>query len=238
MYPHDNIFNIYYNIGKRLPFQVKRSEVGLQRSINWENRLSTKGRTFMVEKIEPKGKYGKAYGYSLEDNKLSEEYLTFYYPNYKAGEIVEIPCAGCGEWVLIDVPNVDMNEIFPVHLPEEIMPFGKFKGKSLQEIYEADPQYIFWLLDQDPYYRVDIPRLIGKEAKTDEEFKQICSEEYDRVVPQLTPHSKIKVGKYKGLSFEEVSLIDAKYIEWFLQNTNERIDYNSFCKLLELSKED
>lgn len=130
MYPHDNIFNIYYNIGKRLPFQVKRCEVGLQRSINWENRLSTKGRTFMVEKIEPKGIYGKAYGYSLEDNELSEEYLRFYYPNYKAGEIVEIPCAGCGEWVLIDVPNVDINEIFPLHLPEEIMPFGKYQRKQ------------------------------------------------------------------------------------------------------------
>ena len=231
MYPHDNIFNIYYNIGKRLPFQVKRCEVGLQRSINWGNRLSTKGRTFMVEKIEPKGKYGKAYGYSLEDNKLSEEYLRFYYPNYKAGEIVEIPCAGCGEWVLIDVPNVDINEIFPLHLPEEIMPFGKFKGKSLQEIYEAEPQYIFWLLDQDPYYIVDIPRLIGIAAKTNEEFKQICSEEYNRVFPKLTPHSIIKVGKYKGLSYEEVAAIDANYIKWFITNTNERVDYNSFQEI-------
>ena len=186
----------------------------------------------MVEKIEPKGRYGKAYGYSLEDNELSEEYLRFYYPNYKAGEIVEIPCAGCGEWVLIDVPNVDINEIFPLHLPEEIMPFGKFKGKSLQEIYEAEPQYIFWLLDQDPYYRVDIPRLIGIAAKTDEEFKQICSEEYNRVFPKLTPHSIIKVGKYKGLSYEEVAAIDANYIKWFLTNTNERVDYNSFQELV------
>ena len=25
MYPRDNIFNIYYNIGRRVPFQVKRS---------------------------------------------------------------------------------------------------------------------------------------------------------------------------------------------------------------------
>lgn len=32
MYPKDNVFNIYYNIGKRLPFQVKRSQIGLKGS--------------------------------------------------------------------------------------------------------------------------------------------------------------------------------------------------------------
>lgn len=231
MYPRDNIFNIYYNIGKRLPFQVKRCEIGLMRSINWEIRLSTRGRTFMVERIEPKGRYGKAYGYCLVDNELSEEYLRCYYPDYKAGEIVEIPCAGCGEWVLIDVPNVDLNEIFPMHQPEEIIPFGKYKGKSLQEIYDIDPKYIFWLLDQDPYYTVNIPKLIGVEAKTEEEFQQICLSEYDRLYPKLTAESIIKTGKYKDKSFAEVALDDPNYIDWFLANTKERIDYDSFYKL-------
>lgn len=32
MYPQDNIFKIYYNIGKRLPFQVKCSPRGLKGS--------------------------------------------------------------------------------------------------------------------------------------------------------------------------------------------------------------
>ena len=39
MYPHDNIFNIYYNIGKRTPFLVKRCELGLARSSSEERRI-------------------------------------------------------------------------------------------------------------------------------------------------------------------------------------------------------
>ena len=37
MYPHDNIFSIYYNIGKRTPFLVKRCELGLARSSSVAN---------------------------------------------------------------------------------------------------------------------------------------------------------------------------------------------------------
>jgi uncharacterized protein (DUF3820 family) len=134
-------------------------------------------------------------------------------------------------YMTIDVPNVDLNEIFPMHQPEEIIPFGKYKGKSLQEIYDIDPKYIFWLLDQDPYYTVNIPKLIGVEAKTEEEFQQICLSEYDRLYPKLTAESIIKTGNYKDKSFAEVALDDPNYIDWFLANTKERIDYDSFYKL-------
>ena len=40
-------------------------------------------------------------------------------------------CAGCGEWVLIDVPGVSLDEIFPIHKADEILMFGKYKGKTL-----------------------------------------------------------------------------------------------------------
>ena len=62
MYPHDNIFNIYYNIGKRTPFLVKRCELGLARSSSEERRIDpNRDRTFLVETVKPRGKYGKAY---------------------------------------------------------------------------------------------------------------------------------------------------------------------------------
>ena len=49
MYPHDNIFNIYYNIGKRTPFLVKRCELGLARSSSEERRIDpNRDRTFLV----------------------------------------------------------------------------------------------------------------------------------------------------------------------------------------------
>ena len=52
MYPQDNIFNIYYNIGRIVPFQVKRADRGFQALP--ENLYKPTGRTFMVEKVEPK----------------------------------------------------------------------------------------------------------------------------------------------------------------------------------------
>lgn len=130
MYPTDNIFNIYYNIGKRVPFQVKRT-----RNSDMDFRYNQKGRTFMVERVEPKGKYGKAFGYCLIDGIRDDNYMQEAYPNNNG----EIPCAGCGEWTLIDVPGVDIDEIFPVHKVDEILPFGKYKGKSIANVYKEDP---------------------------------------------------------------------------------------------------
>jgi hypothetical protein len=95
MYPHDNIFNIYYNIGKRTPFLVKRCELGLARSSSEERRIDPNlDRTFLVETVKPHGKYGKAYGKCFVNGKPDDTYRQECYPNIKDEEI---PCAGCGE---------------------------------------------------------------------------------------------------------------------------------------------
>ncbi len=133
MYPHDNIFNIYYNIGKRTPFLVKRCELGLARSSSEDRRIDpNRDRTFLVETVKPRGKYGKAYGKCFVNGKPDDSYRQECYPDIKDEEI---PCAGCGEWVLIDVPGVSLDEIFPIHKAEEVLQFGKYKGKSLGDIY-------------------------------------------------------------------------------------------------------
>lgn len=169
MYPKDNIFNIYYNIGKRTPFQVKRSPLGLKGSHDIGYRYSQEGKTFMVERVELKGKYGKAFGYCLMNGVRDDEYMKQAYPNNNG----EIPSAGCGEWVLIDVPGADMNEIFPIHTIDEILPFGKHKGKTIAEIYKEDPKYIFWLAESTPYYKIDLSALTGinpKDKQTPDKF--------------------------------------------------------------------
>ena len=135
MYPHDNIFNIYYNIGKRTPFLVKRCELGLVRSSSEERRIDpNQDRTFLVETVKPHGKYGKAYGKCFVNGKPDDSYRQECYPNIKDEEI---PCAGCGEWVLIDVPGVSFDEIFPIHKADEVLMFGKYKGKSLSDVYNC-----------------------------------------------------------------------------------------------------
>lgn len=155
MYPRDNVFQIYYNIGKRLPFQVKRSPRGLRGSQDENYRYSQEGRTFMVEKIKIQNKiYGTAYGYCMIDGVRDDN--NEYMQSYEKGTV---PCAGCGEWVLIDIPGVDMNEVFPIHQPDFILPFGKYKGKTLADIYKEDPKYVFWLANSDRYFRINFAAL-------------------------------------------------------------------------------
>lgn len=229
MYPHDNIFNIYYNIGKRTPFLVKRCELGLERSSSEERRIDpNRDRTFLVETVKPKGKYGKAYGKCFVDGKPDDTYRRECYPNIKDDEI---PCAGCGEWVLVDVPEVDMNEIFPVHKIDEILPFGMHKGKSIADIYKEDPKYIFWLLESDPYYKIDFTALTGIDFN-DEQAPEKFNNEINRVFPKTTIEDTISFGKYKGLTYKDIYEKDPKYIDWFLRNNQTlRIDRDSFMSL-------
>mgnify|MGYP002540555995 CR=1 FL=1 len=89
MYPHDNIFNIYYNIGKRTPFLVKRCELGLARSSSEERRIDpNRDRTFLVETVKPRGKYGKAYGKCFVNGKPDDSYRQECYPDIKDEEIL------------------------------------------------------------------------------------------------------------------------------------------------------
>ncbi len=154
MYPKDNVFNIYYNIGKRLPFQVKRSPVGLKGSRDIDYRYSQEGRTFMVERVEIRNRvYGTAYGYLMIDGVRDDN--NSYMENYEQGTV---PCAGCGEWVLIDIPGVNIDEVFPMHGPDFVFTFGKHKGETLLYVYKSDPEYLSWLA-QDKWFRIDFDAL-------------------------------------------------------------------------------
>lgn len=119
----------------------------------------------MVEKVEPKGKYGRAYGCCLVDNVRSDEYLKIYNPDYKIEDITEFPCAGCGAWGLIDVPGYSLDEIFPIHKADDILPFGKYRNMTFGEVYHKDAKYIYWLMKTDPNFKVDILGILGVTPK-------------------------------------------------------------------------
>ncbi len=115
----------------------------------------------------------------------------------------EIPRAGCGEWVLIDVPGVSLDEIFPIHKVNDILMFGKYKGKSLIDIYKIDYQYLYWLTKADRFFRIDF-----------EELKRL----YPNAEKTLnTPISEriIDFGKYKGKQFGDIK-DDVSYLEWLI----------------------
>ncbi|MBR5030416.1 MAG: hypothetical protein IKX63_04865 [Muribaculaceae bacterium] len=222
MYPRDNVFQIYYNIGKRLPFQVKRSPMGTKGSYNEEYRYSKEGRTFMVESVKIHNRiYGEAYGYMMIDGIRVDNDL--YMEEYNG----TIPSAGSGEWVLIDVPGVNLNEIFPVHDPDFVVPFGKYKGKTLEEIYKIDPQYVFWLDETDRYFHINFKALAGIDPNAPDIEKQ-AQKEIDRVFPKTKLDDIIPFGKYKGKTFRELGEIDLKYLVWFTKNTTLDFDKDSF----------
>lgn len=235
MYPSDNIFSIYYNIGKRTPFLVKRCEIGLARSSSEERRMDpNRDRTFLVETVKPRGKYGKAYGKCFMDGKPDDSYRQECYSNIKDDEI---PCAGCGEWVLLDVPGVDMNEIFPIRHTDYVIKFGKHKGKTIKEIYSQDPKYIFWLMERDHYFRVDFDQLLNIQENTSDR-ERIILDEINRVFPKTTPDDVISFGKYKGKTFREIFATDSSYIDWFLRNNQTLdIDVNAFVSMMRINGE-
>lgn len=201
MYPRDNIFSIYYNIGKRTPFLVKRCVEGLACSSSWERRLDpNQDRTFLVEQVKPRGKYGKAYGKCLVDGKPDDTYRKECYPHITDDEI---PCAGCGEWVLVDVPGVSLYEIFPTHKADEVLGFGKYKGKSIGEVYKEDSQYLSWLTSQDIYYKIDFEELERLYPKYEEKTETAIMEK------------EINFGKYKGKKYGDIKG-DVGYLEWLL----------------------
>lgn len=213
MYPHDNIFNIYYNIGKRTPFLVKRCELGLARSSSEARRIDpNQDRTFLVETVKPRGKYGKAYGKCFVDGKPDDTYRQECYPEIKDEEI---PCAGCGAWVLIDVPGTSLDELFPIHKANDILMFGKYKGKSFGEIYEIDSQYLHWLETTDRLFRIDFDELKQLYPNTESPIDKPIGE---RIV---------NFGKYKGVRFNEIKN-DVSYLEWLVSVNKISIeDFNS-----------
>jgi hypothetical protein len=60
---------------------------------------------------------------------------------------------------LIDVPGVSFDEIFPIHKADEVLMFGKYKGKSFGEVYKIDPQYLYWLETTDRLFKIDFEEL-------------------------------------------------------------------------------
>lgn len=134
------------------------------------------------------------------DGKPDDSYRQECYPNIKDEEI---PCAGCGEWVLIDVPGASLDDIFPIHKADEILMFGKYKGKSFSDIYKIDCQYLHWLETTDRFFKIDFEELKRLHPNVEMASDKSISE---RV---------IEFGKYKGKSFSEIK-DDIPYLEWFV----------------------
>ncbi len=145
MFPQDNIFKIYYKIGRVLPFIVRRFPRGVV--TEWYNSQSV-----VVTNISPRKDYGEAWGYYLKD----EERADSNWCSKGDAEPQPIPCCGCGGWVLVKVigeptvkPDSNVNETnsrIPLNVlsAKDKMKFGKYKGKTIAEIRDEDLSYLEW----------------------------------------------------------------------------------------------
>ncbi len=61
---------------------------------------------------------------------------------------------GCGEWVLIDVPGVSLDEIFPFIKRMRYLCLVNIRVKLYGDIYKIDYQYLHWLEKQTGFSKL------------------------------------------------------------------------------------
>ncbi|GMF38215.1 unnamed protein product [Phytophthora lilii] len=80
--------------------------------------------------------------------------------------------------------------------------FGKYRGKTIEEVFAADRNYCAWLLPQEI--------LIGRSP----EIKEFLEEKLKDSDMTMT----LNWGKYKGKSIKWICDCDKGYFDWLLKN--------------------
>jgi len=82
--------------------------------------------------------------------------------------------------------------------------FGKFKGKSFDEVFEFDRNYLKWVSTQD--------ELLDKFP----ELKEYINTKFSNTDLGY----QLNFGKYKTMTINEVLNIDREYLEWLMKSTH------------------
>uniref|UniRef100_K3WHA0 Exodeoxyribonuclease X-like C-terminal domain-containing protein n=1 Tax=Globisporangium ultimum (strain ATCC 200006 / CBS 805.95 / DAOM BR144) TaxID=431595 RepID=K3WHA0_GLOUD len=83
-----------------------------------------------------------------------------------------------------------------------ILDFGKYKGQSIEEVFEKDASYCCWLYKQEALLESDSPMKAFLEGK-------IRSDDDSYIM---------KWGKHKNKTVKWIYENDKKYFEWLLNN--------------------
>lgn len=207
-YPHNNIIELYYNIGRALPFTAQRFPGG--RDSDWY-------RSQYVEVVDVKpggkhGKYGKAYGFYYRNGKRedsSDDGCCWCRKDDTVPQ--EIPLAGCGDWVLMEIGGEPTVEPVKVLGPDDMLDFGKYKGKKFGDVIIEDWQYVKWAVNCSENLFVDTEEIVAY---------------HEENMRKLSPTDKMTFGKYSGRTIREIFDEDIQYLQW-LENNNSsfRVDW-------------
>jgi len=182
-FPHNNIMELYYNIGRALPFTAQRFPDG--RVSDWY-----RSQYVQVVKVMPHGKYGKygkAFGFYYRNGERadSSDIEGLCWCKKEDQEPQEIPNSGCGSWMLLDIqgePSTDNPKVLGL---DDVIDFGKYKGVTIREVIKKDWQYIEWAVLQSQRLYVDVEAVIS--------YHESC-------IVSLKPSDVMQFGKYKGQS--------------------------------------
>ena len=212
-FPQNNLMEIYYNIGRVLPFTAQRFPDG--RVSDWY-----RNQYVQVVRIEPKGKYGKygkAFGFYYR-NGVREDAWENDPENSWCKKIdtepQEIPNSGCGSWVLLEIQGEieEENNFTKLLGLDDVFTFGKYKGRTIREIVEFDWQYVKWAIVDSQRLLADVDSIL----------------EYHRTkIKVLQPEDTLSFGKYKGRAVVDVYNEDSQYLRWLAsQNPDFKIDWD------------
>lgn len=101
------------------------------------------------------------------------------------------------KWAIIDSQRLiaDIDAIVEYHKgkikilqPDDVISFGKYKGKTLQSVFLADSQYLKWMESQNPDFKVDWDKLsdfhkskISKHYEINQEDIEIAQILYEKM---------------------------------------------------------
>jgi uncharacterized protein (DUF3820 family) len=188
------------------------------------NRVERGGNTRYGGKYGKYGKYGKVYGFYYRNGERadSSDVESICWCKKNDTEPQEIPNSGCGSWALLSIVGEPTSEPVKVLGLDDVLDFGKYKGKKLCEIIINDWQYIKWAVLGSQRLFVDIEEIVAY---------------HEANMPKLTPSDKMTFGKYKGRSILEVYKEDQQYLRWLEENNSSfRVDWKLFLSLAEPEK--
>ena len=212
-FPHNNLIELYYSIGRALPFTAQRFPDG--RFSSWYE-----SQYVQVVKVKPSGnygKYGKAYGFYYRNGERadSSEDVNLSWCKKDDQNPQKIPSSGCGSWWLLDIQGESTTEEPPKLLGlDDSLDFGKYKGVCLREVVEKDWRYIEWAITKSERFYLDIDAMV--------EYHKSC-------IKKLKPEDLMLFGKYKGHSLASIYATDSQYLKWLEENDDSfRVDWSSF----------
>ena len=90
----------------------------------------------------------------------------------------------------------------------DVLEFGKHKGKTLLEVIHNDFGWVRWALKSSEHFFCNIETVIEERKKT---------------IKVLQPNDVISFGKYKGQTIRYIYDNDANYLSWLMENTDDFI---------------